>query len=130
MNSAEKREKIRAEQKEARKQYLAELNKTVIYKNGDAFAFGSSAFYTGGLDSLVPFDKDFFKWNVDKSASEFEGDTVYCLTLGELKEQLVQVEFHGIMTLFVNKPMSGEIYQIGNYNDGEWFLLGELKGFC
>ncbi len=130
MTGAEKREKLRAEMSEARKKYLEELNQTVIYKNGDAFSVGSSAFYKGGFDSLVPFDKDFFKWNVSEEASGFMEERVYSLTLGELKEQLMAAGFKGLMTLFVNRPMDGEIYQIGNYNDGEWCEIGTLNGFC
>lgn len=130
MTSAEKRKKIRAEMREVRKKYLAELNQTVVYKNGDAFAFGSSAFYQGGFDNLVPLDKDFFKWNVSEEASEFMGETIYLLTLGELKEQLATAGFKGIVTLFVNEATSGKIYQIGNYSDGEWFEIGNLRGFC
>ena len=110
--------------------YTEKLNATVIYKNGDAFAFGSSAFYAGGLDNLVSFDKDFFKWNIDENASEFEGETVYSLTLGELAEQLKQAKFNGLMTLIVQRPMSGKIYQMGNYSPYEWYALGDLKGFC
>ena len=79
--------------KNTREKYLENLNATVIYKNGDAFVFGSSAFYAGDLDNLVPFDKDFFKWNVHQNASEFEGETVYSLTLGELAEQLKYAKF-------------------------------------
>lgn len=113
---------------EARKQYLEELNGTVIYKDGDVF--GASAFYAGFLDCLVPFDKNVFRWNVDENASEFEGEIVYSLTLGEIAEQLAEMEYTGLLTLFVNRPTSGEIYQLGNYGDYEWFQLGELKGFC
>lgn len=113
-----------------RKKYLEELNTTVIYKNGDAFGFGISTFYAGSLDNLVPFDKDFFKWNVDEYASELEGETVYSLTLGELAEQLKQAKFDGLMTLFVNRPLNGKVYQMGNYSPYEWFELGELRGFC
>lgn len=116
--------------KKAREEYLAKLNETLIYKNGDAFAFGSSAFYLGSLDNLIPFDKDFFKWNVAENESEFMGETVYRLTLGELKEQLIKAGFKGFITLFVNRPTDGVIYQIGNYSDGEWYELGTLKGFC
>lgn len=115
--------------KNVREKYLEKLNETVIYKNGDAFVFGISAFYTGSLDNLVPFDKDFFKWNVHKNASRFEGETVYSLTLGELAEQLEQAKFSGFITLFVDRPTSGEIYQMGNYNPYEWAELGNLRGF-
>lgn len=118
------------EAEEARKKHLAKLNETVIYKNGDAFAFGYSAFYTGSLDNLIPFDKDFFKWNIDEDARIFECETVYSLTLGELVEQLKQAKFNGLVTLIVQRPMSGKIYQMGNYSPYEWYALGELRGFC
>lgn len=125
-----KKQEMLESAKKAREEYLAKLNETLIYKNGDAFAFGSSAFYAGGLDNLVPFNKNFFKWNVAENESEFMGETVYCLTLGELKEQLAASGYDGLLTLFVNRPMNGEIYQFGNYSDGEWCELGTLKGFC
>lgn len=102
-------------------------NQVIIYKNGE---FGYSAFYAGSLDCLVPMDKNMFKWNVDREASEFTGKLVSALTLGEIAEQLAEMEYSGMVTIFVNRPTSGEIYQLGNYGTYEWFELGTLRGFC
>ena len=102
-------------------------NQVIIYKNGE---FGYSAFYAGSLDCLVPMDKNMFKWNVDGEASEFTGKPVFALTLGEIAEQLAEMEYAGMVTIFVNRPTSGEIYQLGNYGTYKWFKLGTLKGFA
>ena len=115
---------------EAGKQYLEELNGTVIYKNGDAFTVGYSAFYAGSIDCLRPLDIDMFRWNVDENVSEFEGKTVYSLTLGEIAEQLREMKYTGMLTLFVNRATNGAVYQLGNYGEYKWFELGKLRGFC
>lgn len=109
---------------------IEELNQTVIYKENDAFAVGYSAFYAGSLDCLVPMNKNMFKWHIDEEASAFMGESVSLLTLGEIAEQLAKMKYTGIVTVFVNRPTSGEIYQLGNYGTYEWFELGTLRGFA
>lgn len=112
---------------EAKKQRFEELNETVIYKND---VFGFTGLYAGSLDCLVPMDKNMFRWNIDKYATEFTGETVWSLTLGEIAEQLETMQYMGIVTIFVNRPTSGEIYQLGNYSPYGWFELGTLRGFA
>ncbi len=124
------KEEAKKQAQKVREQHLEKINKTVIYKNGDAFAFGYTSLYAGSLDYLVPMDKNMFKWHIDGNASEFMGETVWYLTLGEIAEQLAKMEYMGIVTIFVNRPTSGEIYQLGNYSSYEWFELGTLKGFA
>lgn len=122
------KEEAKKQAQEIRKQMLEELNQTVIYKNGEVS--GYSAFYAGSLDCLVPMDKNMFKWHIDENASEFIGEPVLALTLGEIAEQLAKIEYAGMVTIFVNRPTSGEIYQLGNYGTYEWFELGTLRGFA
>ena len=124
------KEEAKKQVEQIRKQRLEELNQTVIYKESDAFAVGYSAFYAGSLDSLVPMDKNMFKWHIDEDASEFVGNPVFSLTLGEIAEQLAKIEYAGMVTVFVNRPTGGEIYQLGNYGTYEWFELGTLRGFA
>lgn len=124
------KEEAKKQAEQIRKQCLKELNQTVIYKESDAFAVGYSAFYAGSLDCLVPMNKNMFKWHIDENASEFIGEPVLALTLGEIAEQLAKIEYAGMITLFVNRPTSGEIYQLGNYGTYEWFELGTLRGFA
>ena len=102
-------------------------NQVIIYKNGE---FGYSAFYAGSLDCLVPMDKNIFKWHIDAIASELIGEPVLALTLGEIAERFVEMEYKGMVTIFVNRLTSGEIYQLGNYGTYEWFELGTLRGFA
>lgn len=104
-----------------------DLNSTVIYKND---AFGFTGLYAGSLDCLVPMDRNMFKWNVDKNATEITGEIIWSLTLGEIAEQLAKMEYMGIVTIFVNRPTSGAVYQLGNYSPYEWFELGTLRGFA
>ena len=123
------KEEVKKETQEIREQMLEELNQTVIYKNGEIF-LEYSAFYSGDLDSLVPMDKNMFKWHFDEKASEFSDNPVFSITLGEIAEQLAKIEYAGIVTLFVNRPTSGEVYQLGNYGTYQWFELGTLRGFA
>lgn len=124
------KEEAKKQMEQMRKQHLKELNQTVIYKESDAFAVGYSAFYAGSLDSLVPMDKNMFRWHIDEDASAFMGEAVSSLTLGEIAEQLAKMEYAGMVTIFVNRPTSGEIYQLGNYGTYEWSELGTLRGFA
>lgn len=124
------KEEAKKQAQKIRKQHLEELNQTVIYKNSDAFTLGYSAFYAGSIDCLTRLGEDMFQWNVDENASEFEEKTVYSLTLGEIAEQLREMKYTGMLTLFVNRATSGEVYQLGNYGEYKWFELGKLRGFC
>ena len=56
-----------------------------------------------------------------------EVDEEEVLTLKEIYEQL---KGERMITVFVDSPMHGEIYQCGNYGDGLWDELGTTKGYA
>ena len=55
----------------------------------------------------------------------------YYYTLNEIYTQAVKIgliEKRGILTVFVEKPQHGKIYQCGNHEEGEWEVKGKTKG--
>lgn len=91
--------------------------------------------YAGGLSWLTKVP---LKWRVDAELSETLSMRANVLTAGEILEQTKQwleketgEELRGmIVTLIVEGPLYGVIYQYGNYSDGEWYKIGELRGYA
>ena len=84
----------------------------------------ASGVYLGGLAEL---EKAKPKWRIDKEATERCGIRLRVLTLKEIAEQLC--EEYPVITVIVNRPLGGEIYQWGNYGD-EWWQIGTLDGYA
>jgi len=101
----------------------------IIIKNEPYWDAISSAVYVGGVTNLVP--ADFLKWR-----SEGEEILPYEeLSLAEIKEQWdafrSQRDDTGeILTVFVETMLHGEIYQIGNWDDGCWYEYGKTNGIA
>ena len=76
----------------------------------------SAAVYLGGLTRLVKVN-DLLRWNTEEGKS---------LTLAEIARQLPSGQ---IITVIVNAPLHGEIYQYGNYPDEKWYLIGTTQGY-
>ena len=36
----------------------------------------------------------------------------------------------GIILVIAENPLSGDIYQYGNYNDDYWYQVGDMKGYA
>ena len=121
--SEERKKEIEKETEKQGKAYQEELNRRKIFLDDGGNRMECSAFYQGFFTNLVKIDKSVFHWNYDEEESN-ELESVYSLTLGELAEQLKAMHFKGIVTLFVNAPMHGMIYQIGNYQPYQWCECG------
>ena len=93
---------------------------TLIYRFDGVTATG---IYIGSLDDLRLVA---VRWRKDPEAGEY-GINPDCLTLGEIAEQLEQ---YGLITVIVDSPLEGVIYQHGNYSDGEWYEIGQLCGYA
>ena len=52
------------------------------------------------------------------------------LTLTEIYEQARELVGEKILTVFVDEPLKGTIYQCGNYKDGQWVKYGETRGYA
>lgn len=94
---------------------------TKIYEFDGTTAAGV---YIGFLDRLV-YVGNILKWN-EEEVKEI-GEKFTFLTLREIREQL---EGAMIVTVIVNRPTSGAVYQCGNYKDNEWYKIGELNGYA
>lgn len=82
--------------------------------------------YVGTLDSLRNVN-DILKWRIDERFHDDFRECVYVLTLKEIADQLPGAL---LITVIVNGPMSGAIYQKGNYSGSAWWQIGELDGYA
>lgn len=74
--------------------------------------------YKGSLRNLEKVDD--LEWR------EVDGEEI--LSLKEIYEQLKGKCY--MITVFVDSPLHGEIYQCGNYGDGLWVEYGTTKGYA
>lgn len=83
-----------------------------------------SRVYLGGLTDL---EEVILTWRIDEERSKMMEIKYYVLTLKEIADRLR--EKTDIITVIVQRPLSGEIYQWGNYGDG-WWQIGTLDGYA
>ena len=83
-----------------------------------------SRVYLGGLADL---EKVILTWRRNEERDKLYGIECYVLTLKEIADQLR--EKADLITVIVQRPLSGEIYQWGNYGD-EWWQIGTLDGYA
>lgn len=88
-------------------------------------SFNDFAVYIGGLTRL----KDITK--------ELVYDTEYVggypmteISLKEIQNQAEALGYTGLITVIVNEPLKGVIYQYGNYVDKLWHKIGETVGYA
>ena len=85
--------------------------------------------YKGCLaNGLKNIENNKFDWHKEY---ENNGLTGQSLTLNEIYTQAVKIgliEKRGILTVFIEKPQHGKIYQCGNHEEGEWEVKGKTKG--
>lgn len=77
--------------------------------------------YAGNVNNLKIVD---LKWR--KVYCEYFG-AIEFLNLSEIQKQLYELPF---ITVVVNHPTAGQILQYGKYNDGCWWEVGRLCGYC
>lgn len=81
--------------------------------------------YTGSMTRL---EKACVKWREgDKELSDILGFKAEVLTLGEIEKQLGDQH---LITIVIEGPLSGEIWQYGNYYDDKWYKIGDLRGYA
>lgn len=98
----------------------------------------SAAVYLGHLTDLEKVN-DKLIWRNDKDVAEKLGiEEARFLSLNEIYEQVKKnfgKVFFGILqtpliTVIVNDPLKGTIYQCNNHCEGIWEKLGETKGYA
>ncbi len=85
----------------------------------------STTVYGGGIMALENVN-NVLEWKVDKECAPYCDDPGY-LSLKDISEQLKDT--YGIITVFVEEPLGGTVYQWGNYGD-EWWKIGDLDGYA
>lgn len=86
-----------------------------------------SSVYIGFVNELHDITK---RLNWRKIDAEEYGYHAEGLTLKEIYDQVSKDMGRPIITVFVNDPMHGEIYQCGNYADGKWVKYGTTIGYA
>ncbi|WP_312694088.1 hypothetical protein [Caproiciproducens sp.] len=108
---------------------MENCNGVTVYKDAPmecAYVFIKD---THGNIKTIPHS--FFKWN-EPSTEESEWITGY-LTLKNISDQIREKLGHlsGVVFVWIEHPLRGEIYQIGNYPDCDfWIENGTTKGFA
>lgn len=79
-------------------------------------------------DKLIPEHR--LVWNKIPEDDWRSCDATCSLTLNQLSTQLYAKTGRGIITVLVEEPLRGEIFQIGNYSDMKWRKHGTTKGYA
>lgn len=109
---------------------MENCNEITIYKDAPmecAYIFIKDA--SGNIKSIP---HDFFKWNEPDTEDDAEWISGY-LTLQNISDQIDEKfgRLPGAVFVWVEHPLHGEIYQIGNYPDCNfWIKNGTTKGFA
>lgn len=107
------------------KEFACRVEKsTVIYAPN---AIDSVMIFIGSIvdGSLKSVPLSTFEWN-----SEPDRDEKFCyLTLGEIYRQLSE-KTDEIITVVVERPFDGVIYQCGNAGEGIWIQHGKTRGYA
>lgn len=89
---------------------------------------GAATVYYGGLTELEKANgKLLWRYDVDRSKAWF--DPYKVLTLSEIAEQSRKNGYQGLITIFTEYPLRGDILQYG-YPDEEWCKIGSTLGYA
>lgn len=100
------------------------MKDTVIYapNSVDAVMIFSGSIADG---SLKPVPLSILDWNAEPDKDE----SFSYLTLDEIYRQLSE-KTDEIITVVVERPLDGVIYQCGNAGDGVWVQHGTTRGYA
>lgn len=91
-------------------------------------ATASAAVYIGGLTRLTKVN-ELLQWRFDEelaAALHWGLQDAKVLRLSEIAEQLPSGQ---VISVIVESPLHGEIYQYGNYHDGKWYQIGSTHRY-
>lgn len=101
-----------------------ELENVIISRDDCMTSVG---IYLGSFSELSRIDNGMLPWNHSEPTELDSGDY---LTLGEIEDFFRENgNPYRLITVFVNGPQKGKVYQYGNYGD-IWYEAGTLKGYC
>lgn len=83
--------------------------------------------YTGSLRNLVNIT-DKLHWHSEPCEPLYMN--IEFLTLSEIWEQAKDLSEQRILTVFVDSPLRGTIFQCGNYEEGKWVKYGTTQGYA
>lgn len=89
-----------------------------------------TSIYIGDVGCLKPAN-DLIEWEEDEQYLEYFGIAARKTTLRKISEQIRNKlkKERPIITVFVNGPLSGKIYQYGKYGD-KWVNYGTTIGYA
>lgn len=108
-------------QKEEEKECCQKTSKVVITADAASFV----AIYKGWITDLEKIPEEMFDW--------IEDDEDKSLSLDDIYQQAIQksiIKPNGSLTVIMDSPMQGYIYECGNYGEGKWTLLGKTNGYA
>ena len=114
---------------EEAKAYVQEcVNETTVGENpaGDSVGIYKGSMTTG----LEQLDNELFDWTDD---GEYMGCPNRHISLKSIYEQAVEkklIEPRDMLTVFCVEPLSGVVYNCGNYSAGDWTQAGTLNGYA
>lgn len=83
------------------------------------------AVYIGGLTSLKDITKELV-YNTEYVV----GYPMTEISFKEIQKQAEALGYTGLITVIVDEPLKGAIYQYGNYRDGLWHKIGDTMGYA
>lgn len=123
--TAEELKRHQENQKEVAER-AAKLAKTVVVNN-DMYAI---TILIGGM--VVPTSH--LKWRKEYYSYQHGGETYQeeheVLTLQDISNQLEKSNHRNVITVWVESPLEGTIYQFGNYHDNQWHEHGTTRGYA
>lgn len=83
--------------------------------------------YSGGITNLTNIT-NLLDWNAEYC--EPLDMNLETLTLSEIWEQAKKISFMSIITVFIESPLEGTIFQCGNHEEGKWEKYGTTQGYA
>lgn len=98
-----------------------DLSNVVVSDNSvDKFAV-----YIGGLTRLKDISKELIY-----NTKYVRGYPMTEISLKKIQKQAEALGYTDLITVIVDEPLKGAIYQYGNYGDGLWHKIGDTIGYA
>lgn len=98
----------------------------------------STTVYKGGFSDLEKIN-DELSWKEDEETAEYIGlSEMRYLSLNEIYNQVREIYGHDykgkirtpLITVIIDEPLRGTIYQCNNHSEGVWEKIGETRGYA
>lgn len=91
-------------------------------------------------EEIIVFDGSAFNENVVTVVAEISNDKMYAIrlyncdskfTLEDIRTMCVAEGYkEGLITVIIENPFEGVMYEFGNYNDDMWHVHGNTQGYA